>query len=319
MDIFYRNRTAANGDDIVRLQVGNGLQILDEATTADTVNWSQITDSAAITVPTGVYDLQFVAIAPVGDGSGNFLDDISLTLTPILEFDLASYEEVEGVAVNRPQLVVNGQIPAGGITVPVTIVAGGTTVSPSEFSLVTNVTIPAGQFDGGTGSVFPIDITINDDIEIEATETIEVSVGPGVGYEIAPVSCAGAPQATAIYTILDNDARLTLDKTIVNDNGGTQTDDTAFTLEFDGGTDGAGSGSEGDTAVTTSAVTVGTFALSESGGPTGYELQTLNCVGAVDTTTTVANPEVDIVQGELVTCSFTNNDIAPRLTITKLF
>ena len=334
-EFFHRNRetgASAGVPNTVRLQVaqrqedgGAVLQVLDDVTTfnnggtldpnANANGWQQANDSAVITAATGIYDLQFVSTSPTGTGAGNFLDDISLTLTPVLEFSLSDYQEIEGVAVNLPQIVVNGFIPAGGISVPVSIVPGGTTADPSEFSLVSSVSIPGGFYDGGAGSSFPIDITINDDTDIEATETIEISVGTGPGFEIAPVSCNGSPQQNAIYTILDNDARLTLDKTVTNDNGGTEADD-AFTLEFDGGSAGTGSGIEGSATVTTVPVSIGTFNLSET-GPTGYALETLSCVGAADTATTVANPQVSILQGELVTCTFVNNDIAPRLTITK--
>ena len=79
---------------------------------------------------------------------------------------------------------------------------------------------------------------------------------------------AGA-RAGATCTINNNDqqARLTLIKTVTNNNGGTAVP-SAWTLAAAGPT--PISGITGATAVTNAPVNAGTYALSESGGPTGY-------------------------------------------------
>ncbi|MFC1688457.1 hypothetical protein ACFL07_02205, partial [Pseudomonadota bacterium] len=56
----------------------------------------------------------------------------------------------------------------------------------------------------------------------------------------------------------------------------------------------------------------GIYALSESGGPEGYEQTSLTCDNVVGPVT-----EVTLNPGENVTCTFVNDDIAPTLTIIK--
>lgn len=239
---------------------GTNTQILANQTTGSTTVWSNNADSEVITLPTGIYDIQFVGIVP-----------------------------------------------------------GGTTASAGDYTLASTVFIPAGVYDGGATSRFDVSITLTEDTEIEPNETVEITIWVGAGYDIAPIQCSGGAKTNAVYTIRDDDARLTLQKTITNDNGGTETDDTGWTLAFDGGSAAVGidSGAEGVAAVTNAFITEGTFALSESGGPSGYALNNLSCTGAADTSTSVANPNITITPGELVTYEFNNDDVARRLTLVK--
>lgn len=50
----------------------------------------------------------------------------------------------------------------------------------------------------------------------------------------------------------------------------------------------------------------GSFTLSEVGAIGGYTWTDLTCAGAADTSTTALNPVIDILDGESVTCTFTN-------------
>ncbi|MBL7941116.1 MAG: hypothetical protein JNM00_00005, partial [Flavobacteriales bacterium] len=156
------------------------------------------------------------------------------------------------------------------------------------------------------------------------TYTLTESGGPA-GYTQTGLSCSGAADLnpadglaitvgeTVTCTFTNNDVAptLTLAKTVTNDNGGTALD-TAWTLNAAGPTNI--SGVEGAVAVTNAAVNAGTYTLTESGGPAGYTQTGLSCSGAAD-----LNPAdgLTLALGETVTCTFTNNDVAPTLTLVK--
>jgi LPXTG-site transpeptidase (sortase) family protein len=106
---------------------------------------------------------------------------------------------------------------------------------------------------------------------------------------------------------------LTLLKTVVNDNGGTALD-TAWTLNA---TQGATtiSGVEGDAAITNAAVATGTWTLGENGGPAGYTASSYSCVK--NTGSPVVGDSITLATGDTATCTITNDDAAPSLTLVK--
>ncbi len=98
---------------------------------------------------------------------------------------------------------------------------------------------------------------------------------------------------------------LTLQKTVINDNGGTALD-TAFTLSASGPT--PTSGIEGNANVTNKIVTAGAYTLSESGGPAGYTASQYSCVkngGAP-----LVSNALTLASGDNAVCTITNDDIA---------
>lgn len=105
-------------------------------------------------------------------------------------------------------------------------------------------------------------------------------------------------------------ATLTLAKTVINDQGQTATA-SAWTLSATG--PATISGATGSGAVTGAIVPVGTYTLAES-GPTGYTQTSLVCSGAAD-----GNPAdgLTLASGEIVTCTFTNDDQPVGQTIVK--
>jgi len=99
---YHKNRSG--GADTVRMQAtdGTNTQILANQTTGSTTVWSNNADSEVITLPTGIYDIQFVGIVPGGttasagdytlastvfipagvyDGGATSRFDVSITLT----------------------------------------------------------------------------------------------------------------------------------------------------------------------------------------------------------------------------------------------
>ncbi|MGH1417538.1 MAG: prealbumin-like fold domain-containing protein [Hyphomicrobiaceae bacterium] len=109
-------------------------------------------------------------------------------------------------------------------------------------------------------------------------------------------------------------ATLTLEKVVNNNFGGTAMD-SDFTLSFAGPS--VGSGVESDAAITNATVLPGAYTFSES-GPQGYNLSSFQCVvNQGNPITVVPATGLTLAQGDNVTCTFTNNDIAPpRATLT---
>jgi hypothetical protein len=125
------------------------------------------------------------------------------------------------------------------------------------------------------------------------------------------IGLSGGATIDCVYTNTLQQAHLTLQKTVVNDNGGTALD-TAWTLAASGPT--SVSGVEGNVAVTNAAVNAGTYTLSETGGPSGYTASTTWVCSGV--TVTNGN-QITLSAGNVATCTITNNDNAPSLTLVK--
>ena len=135
------------------------------------------------------------------------------------------------------------------------------------------------------------------------------------GDEICPEVLGGtvtlAPGDDVTCTITNNDIapKLHLRKVVVNDNGGTKTL-ADFTLTANG-TDS--NDLSGTSPVDSGAgLKADTWALSET-SPAGYSASAWVCVGG---TQEGANITVGI--GGEATCTITNDDIAPKLTIVKV-
>ena len=106
---------------------------------------------------------------------------------------------------------------------------------------------------------------------------------------------------------------LTLVKSVVNDNGGTAVAG-AWTLGATGSS-GSFSGTANTAAVTSKTVTAGVqYTLAESGGPSTYSASSWVCTGGGS----FAGPDkITLGLGEDVTCTITNNDQGPSLTLVK--
>lgn len=117
--------------------------------------------------------------------------------------------------------------------------------------------------------------------------------------------------ATCSFVLPPQVAHLTLEKTVIADNGGTALD-TDWTLQATNGGDTTISGAEGAPAVTNAEVPSGTYILSESGGPTGYTNQGWLCDGG-----DLSGNSLTLSTGDDVTCTVTNNDQPGTLVVVK--
>ena len=140
--------------------------------------------------------------------------------------------------------------------------------------------------------------------------------------------CVGATQSGSSVTLADGDtatcvivnndnppplAHLTLIKDVVNDNGGTALP-TDWQLSADGPT--PITGVSGDSSITSAPVTPGTYDLSETGGPAGYDASDWTCTGATGSAATT----VTLADGDDATCTITNDDtpaVLAHLTLVK--
>ena len=104
-------------------------------------------------------------------------------------------------------------------------------------------------------------------------------------------------------------AQLTLEKDVVNDDGGTAAD-TDWTLSFSGPDNG--SGPEGDAAVTAVPVTPGVYTLTESNGPAGYDEGSWTCTDG-----TLVGNVLTLASGDIATCTITNDDQPAFLILEK--
>lgn len=147
------------------------------------------------------------------------------------------------------------------------------------------------------------------------TYTLSESGGPN-GYTASNWVCTGGgvqnensitlglgDNVTCTITNDDNTARLTVIKNVVNNNGGDyEADDFTMGVTGTNVSDTEFPGNESGTTITLNA---GSYSVGES-GPSGYAASySNNCSGT-------------IALGESKTCTITNNDIAPSLTLIKV-
>lgn len=200
----------------------------------------------------------------------------------------------------------------------------------NKITLIKNTIGGDGTFDFTmTGATLPASAQITtvlgtktqvfEDIDQDNTYTITEIVP--AGWDLTSATCTGSNTPASITPEPGEDVTctftntkkptLTLQKTVVNDNGGTALE-TAWTLNANGPT--PISGIEGNANVTNKIVDIGLYDLSES-GPTGYTASAWVCTGAA---TQNYQDSVTLAAGENVTCVITNDDIAPKLHLRKV-
>ncbi|HEX5859998.1 MAG TPA: hypothetical protein VFY91_17955 [Microbacterium sp.] len=122
---------------------------------------------------------------------------------------------------------------------------------------------------------------------------------------------------TPTYRFVNDDVapKLTLVKTVTNDNGGTALP-TAWTLTATAPGGPNLSGVTGTAGVTAQPVRAGSvYTIGETGGPAAYVWNTLSCTGYPDTTQ--AAPTITLKPGDDVTCTLNNNDVLVPVSVAK--
>lgn len=210
-------------------------------------------------------------------------------------------------APNLHAVATAGDVNADGKWSVVAGGPGGCTVDSAPGSLTTVA----------SGQTITVDITADCAATNTITLTYQGTSSITMGATALTVSTADAgdpgpvtPLIAGSPTITVTAAAATLNviKHVVNDNGGTAVAG-AWTLAVSSSNSGTGTGSAaGSEAGTTYTLQVGKqYSVTESGGPSGYlESGSADCAIA------------SAVGGTTYNCTITNDDIAPRLIVTKV-
>ena len=186
---------------------------------------------------------------------------------------------------------------------------GGTAVA-SDFKISTGGT-NASPADGFDGAESPGVIVTLDAGSYTVSET-----GPPGYSSSTEGDCSGTinigETKTCTITNDDNGPTLTLDKILVNDNGGTAAE-SDWTLTAAGPTNLSGPGAADSTDVVSDATfKAGTYTLSESTGPAGYAAGAWTCVGGIQD-----GNQITLELRQSATCTITNDDVQPKLVVIK--
>jgi hypothetical protein len=232
--------------------------------------------------------------APQGGGRDNQMAASAIVVVPQSTISGVKFNDVNGDGVQDPS-----DAPIAGWSV--TMNPGNITVQTDANGVYTFANVLDGVY------------TVCEVQQVGWTQTFPSTntgnCGGGNGYSVTIANGVNTP-AGALNFGNTQKARLTLVKTVVNNDGGTAAD-TAWTLAASGPT--PISGTEGQAAVTNAAVDAGVYTLTESNGPAGYTQTGLACVGATVTNTN----QITLAAGATATCTFTNDDIAPKLKLVK--
>ncbi|SJM89592.1 hypothetical protein CRENPOLYSF2_1220007 [Crenothrix polyspora] len=298
--------------------------------------WGDYSGAFTWTGATAIQSIKFSAISTAGGSLtvGNLLDEVYLSIKPVVEFSAASGSGLESVATPlTPRLRVVGTL-ATPLTVSVTV--GGTAVLGTDFTTpgntaTFNVTIPAGGYD--STALFPTGIQIINDKSIELNKTISLQINPASTYSVSSsVTCGGTAINAASYTITDNDANLRLIKNTVASTGkfdfvltNVDTDLTSMAsnettasittiavatdIEFDADANTTGTQRIGvatiGTDVTISETQLPSWLVSGSCSVTGGSNPTSSAIN-IGATGAVTIPAANVTVGSTTTCTYIN-------------
>src|SRR5213594_3729363 len=156
------------------------------------------------------------------------------------------------------------------------------------------------------GSETGVTVTIN-----AGQYSVDETGGPSGYAKTLGAGCSGTmPVGGFVTCTITNDdtaPSLTLVKKVINDAGGTASTST-WTLNAAGPTPISGAGGTSSDAT----FSAGTYTLSESGGPSGYQASAWTCTGGSQNGNTIT-----LALAQTATCTITNDDIAAQLIIVK--
>jgi hypothetical protein len=236
-----------------------------------------------------VYDL--AESGPAGYAAGAWSCDggtqsgatISVPLGGTVTCEITNDDQAGKLIVIKHVINDNG---GSAVAADFTLDSGGTNDTPDNF---------AGEEAPGT------------EVTLDAGSYGVTESGPA-GYSASySADCAGsiANGVTKTCTVTNNDqaGKLIVIKHVINDNGGTATA-SAFTMSVTGIAANPASFPGAESPGTNVALNAGSYNVTES-GPTGYTASsTPSCTGS-------------IAVGQTKTCTFTNDDIQPKLTVIK--
>lgn len=207
----HRNRSGGAATQRVTMSVANSSgviqQSLQSSAVTSTTAWSLRSNTTGVTY-TGATGFNRVQFLTSDSGSyGNFLDELRITLQPLVDFEAATTSAAEGTASpTLPSVRVTGFL-ASDVLVNVSVTGGTATLgtdytTPSGTNTFT-VTIPAGTY---SQTRIALGVAILQDNIIDSGETISFSLTPTPAqYTIGSnTTCGAVATASATHTILDD-------------------------------------------------------------------------------------------------------------------
>lgn len=199
--------------------------------------WRDYSGSFTFSGTDGIQNLGFETVSSGSyPDEGNFLDAISISVNPLVEFSEASFTSDEGDGTGKPTISVLGIVPTGGLSVEVKI-TGGTATLGSDFQTVPPdsttifVTVPAGEY--LTATTFPLPVVPLFDSEQENDETVLFQIQTGSLYTTGDTAaCSSNKIAETTWTIRDVPPFLTIAKSAHLNGSGIATLGDTITYSF---------------------------------------------------------------------------------------
>jgi outer membrane protein OmpA-like peptidoglycan-associated protein len=237
---YHRGRSDKPDEMELNIYSDKGVKVatLQKASTNNS-NWKEYSGYYKIDFPTGTYQLSFEAIR-TGSGNstvGNFVDGISIELSPLLQFASENFNGFEASSKNVPRLILNGTVPHGGSVVTINV-EGGNAIFREDYLFPGSFTVPAGIYTPSNYLIIPLSI-MNDNIP-EGNEWLKLTlVSATAGVKLMDADCDGSFYSSTTYTIIDDDtANRPSQPTAVFNNKKISTSDTVtLKILFEQGTD----------------------------------------------------------------------------------
>ncbi|MDZ5698326.1 hypothetical protein [Chelativorans sp. M5D2P16] len=226
----------------------------------------------------GTQQIGFEAIS-TADGNadlGNFLDDIQLTMHPVIELesDRSGVEHEPDAAL--PQLLVSGNVIAP-LQVEVSVeVGGGTATLGDDFTTPSGTEDFTVVIDPGVyaGDRIPLGMQIIDDALDEEFETIVIHLveRPNDYLLFSTQTCGDGARTTSVYTILDEHLELRKSARLIDTDGNDEAD-AGETIEYTFEVENAGGVELTNVSFTDPLLTIpNTFASLASGAVETFSL-----------------------------------------------
>ncbi|WP_172982587.1 hypothetical protein [Phyllobacterium sp. SYP-B3895] len=266
--------------------------------------------------------------------NGNFLDDVQIELTPYVELQPGESSGAESIgSANLPTLRL-----AGTLTKPLTLTVSvsGTATLGKDFTTPNGtdkftVDIPAGDYDGTNGVASGIKVT--NDSDIESNETIILTIeANSAAYTLASTTtCGGKSTTTTKYTILDDDARITVKKQLTGKRVNPTDQFKLFVADASkvalAATTTTGTGTTVTGFATANVVGGSKYTVMESASgaaETPYLVESYECVNAnaasgtaLPSGKTLTSFDITPAVGDDITCTFKNAPYTYALTLVK--
>lgn len=182
--------------------------------------WADYSGNFSHFLPSGNVTMAFNSLNGLST-NGNFLDDIQIDLVPVVEFSSGVFTSPENNGVPPSiGITVVGVIPTGGLPLNMSVNgAASSAIIGTDYQLngqnnaTFTFTIPAGDY--SAGAVIQLPVTLLNDTTIESNESFQISILPSSNssYQVlSTATCGGAATSNATYTIVDDDADVSVIK-----------------------------------------------------------------------------------------------------------